>query len=64
MISKEMADEKEVHYVQFEAVHRTYECNFKVIPQLWNTFRDNSLTLKDVTITDFDYYLKGNPIDI
>ena len=62
LISQEMVSEKEVHYVQFEAIHRTYECNFNAIPQLWHASRSNALILKDWTITDFDYYLKGNPI--
>ena len=31
LISQEMVSEKEVHYVQFEAIHRTYECNFNCI---------------------------------
>ena len=53
---------KEIHYVQFEGVHASYPMDFSLIKNLFSMYRKKNLVIKDWTITDFDYCLKGNPI--
>ena len=62
MISKEDADEREVHFVQFEGTHARYKFDFSIIKQLWGMYNMKSWVIHDWKVTDFDYCLKGNPI--
>ena len=53
----------EVHYVQYEGIHAEYHVNWSIFKKLWSMYRANhSLVIHDWVITDFDHFLKGNPI--
>lgn len=54
---------KEVHFMQMEGIHKSYEVNWKLGLELWRAFREKRpQDMRDWIFTDFDHCLNGNPI--
>lgn len=61
LISGADKETKEVHYIQLEGIHHEYTAGIRAFYDLWVMYRKRSLELKNWTVTDFDFCLKGNP---
>lgn len=63
LIPESERDDEEIHYIKFESVISSYEIR---ITTLFKLLREMvmrpSLTFGEWVITDFDNYLKGNPL--
>jgi hypothetical protein len=62
MISDEDVDKEEVHFLLFESTVNRFDLNWRIIGQVFRTFRASNLKFGTWYISDVDNWLNGNPL--